>query len=114
MTTLLLVALLAAPAAPQTDPGTGTAKVLDGKQIFLARNCDQCHSMESAGVQRTGKVKGPSLSGAAAGREAAWLADYLRKKADLEGKKHIKAFTGTDEELGALIAWLQTQKPAAK
>jgi len=26
-----------------------------------------------------------------------------------DGKKHLKAFTGSDEEIGALIAWLQKQ-----
>jgi hypothetical protein len=31
-------------------------------------------------------------------------------KTELDGKKHAKAFTGSDEELGALIAWLQAQK----
>jgi hypothetical protein len=30
----------------------------------------------------------------------------------VNGKKHIKPFTGTDEEMGALVAWLQQQKKA--
>ena len=38
------------------------------------------------------------------------LGKYLRKRAEIDGEQHVRAFTGTDEELGALIAWLQKQK----
>ena len=96
----------AAPAAAQA------AKVLDGKQIFLAQKCNLCHSIPPAGIAATTKsekMKGPDLVGESK-RDAKLLNGYLRKTADINGKKHAKQFTGSDEELGALIAWLQAQE----
>ena len=87
-------------------------KVLDGKQIFLAQKCNLCHSIPPAGIQATvksEKMKGPELTGLAK-RDATLLNGYLRKKAEINGKKHGKEFTGSDEEIGALIAWLQKQE----
>lgn len=88
-------------------------KTLDGKAIFLAQKCNMCHSVSSAGIEATTKsekMKGPDITNNAAKQDAAVLTKYLRKQADLNGKKHTKAFTGSDEELGALIAWMQKQK----
>jgi mono/diheme cytochrome c family protein len=97
-------------SAPGADSAT-----LDGKQIFQGQKCDLCHAVSSAGITPTGKIKAPDLAGLAAKEDAAWLGKFLRKEADKSGKKHIKPFTGSDEELGALIAWLQKQtKPADK
>ena len=101
------VALLAVPYAP---PASGQAK-LDGKAIFMAQKCNTCHSVPTANITRTmksEKVAGPDLVNVKA--EAGTLTKYLRKQADLNGKKHSKAFTGSDEELGALVAWIQAQK----
>ena len=41
--------------------------------------------------------------------DAAWLKRFLNKQEALNGKKHLKTFTGTPQELDALIAWLLTQ-----
>ncbi len=84
---------------------------MDGKQIFLAQKCNLCHAVPPAGITATTKsekMKGPDLTDESK-REAKLLNGYLRKTADLNGKKHVKQFTGSDEELGALIAWLQKQ-----
>ncbi len=91
------------------------AKVLDGKQIFLAQKCDSCHMVSSAGIESKSKTMKADLTGRLADRDATAIADMLRKKGNMKsGKPHLKAFTGTDEELGALIAWLQkqTKKPS--
>ena len=88
-------------------------KVLDGKQIFLAQKCNLCHGVSSAGITATTKsekMKGPDLTGLAVKRDARLLNDYLRKKAPINEKKHSKEFTRSDEEIGALIAWLQKQE----
>jgi mono/diheme cytochrome c family protein len=101
-------------AAPSPSPAQ-TTKKLDGKQIFLAQKCETCHTVSSAQIKATGKIKAPDLAGAAAKHDAAWLGKYLRKQEKSKaGKAHMKAFTGSDEEMGALIAWLQDQKAAAK
>lgn len=102
----LLASSYSGPAAAE-----GT-KVLDGKQIFLAQKCNLCHSVSPAGITATTKsekMKGPDLAGESK-RDAKLLNGYLRKTADINGKKHVKHFTGSDEEIGALIAWLQKQE----
>jgi mono/diheme cytochrome c family protein len=100
---LLLAVLYSGPAA-------GQAK-LDGKAIFLAQKCNVCHSVPTAGITRTmksEKMAGPDLVNIKA--DAGTLTKFLRKEAEIDGKKHSKAFTGSDEELGALVAWIQAQK----
>ncbi len=109
--TVVLLAILysgvgAAPVAAQ-------GAKLDGKQIFLAQKCNLCHGVSSAAIEATtksDKMKGPDLTGSAAKQDVKTLSAYLRKTAEINKKKHVKAFTGTDEELAALIAWLQKQK----
>jgi len=90
------------------------ATILDGKKVFTDQKCQMCHGVSSAGIQATTKsekLKGPDLTGKPASQDATKLADVLRKKSNTSsGKPHPKAFTGTDEELGAMIAWLQKQK----
>lgn len=111
LSTILTGCLLAtAYSGPVVAQGP---KTLDGKQIFLAQKCNLCHTVSSAGIQATvksEKMKGPDLAGLTPKMEARLINDYLRKKAEINGKKHSKEFTGADEEMGALIAWLQKQE----
>ena len=103
-TIFLLAAFYSGPMAEAQG-----AKVLDGKQIFLAQKCNMCHSVSTEGITPTMKTsKAPDLVNITV--DAKTLNGYLRKTADLNGKKHMKQFTGSDEELGALIAWIQKQK----
>lgn len=105
-TVFLLAAFYSGPAAEAQ-----AAKVLDGKQIFLAQKCNMCHSVSTADIVATTKsekMKGPDLVNVK--EDAKLLNSYLRKTADINGKKHTKQFTGSDEEMGALIAWIQKQK----
>jgi mono/diheme cytochrome c family protein len=108
-----LLALAVLAALGFSTPGRA-AEQLDGKKIFLAQKCEMCHAVSSADIKATGKIKGPDLTGTAAKRDATLLSGYLRRNADVNNKKHVKPFTGSDEELGALIAWLQKQVPAKK
>ena len=55
-------------------------------------------------------MKGPDLTEAVARLEFDDIAKYVRKQAQLEGKDHKKEFKGSDEELAAMIAWLQQLK----
>lgn len=108
-TGLLLAASYSGPARAAAD----AVKALDGKQIFLAQKCNLCHSVSSAGIAATTssqKMKGPGLTELSPKPESALLADYLQKKVAIGGKKHGKQFTGSAEELAALIAWLQKQE----
>ena len=102
---LALAALVGLPAA--------AADKLDGKKIFESNGCAACHAVSSAGITAKMKAsKAPDLSSKAAKRDHEALSKYLRQTENLNGKKHPKAFGGSDEELGALIAWLQKTTPA--
>ena len=111
----LLACVLALPFVMAAGIGSAAAeaqpRTLDGKAIFMAQKCNMCHGVPAAGIVATSKsdkVKGPDLN--ALEHDADLLAKYLRKRAEIDGEQHVRAFTGTDEELGALIAWLQKQK----
>src|SRR5262245_37611487 len=101
----VVAALLAVLAA--------TPASADGKATFQAQKCDTCHAVSSAQIAATGKIKAPDLSKVEL-PDAAWIAKYLRKEESKDGKKHLKAFTGSDEELAALVAWLQSQNASSK
>ena len=110
LTVVMLATLYSGPGAAPAAAQAG--KVLDGKQIFLAQKCNLCHTVSPAGIAATTKsekMKGPDLVGLSK-KDAKILNGYLRKTADINGKKHVKQFTGSDEEIGALIAWLQKQE----
>jgi mono/diheme cytochrome c family protein len=110
-TTLVSSALFLGAALLAADARATTP---DGKQIFLDQKCNMCHAVSSADITPTSKIKAPDLAGLASKEDPAFLTKFLRKAADKNGKKHIKQFTGNDEELAALIAWLQKQTESAK
>ena len=90
-----------------------TTAELDGQALFIANKCNMCHSVPAVGIEAKVKVetmKGPDITKAAARFEPDDLAKYIRKQAQLEGKDHKKEFKGSDEELAAMIAWLQQLK----
>jgi len=93
---------LAAPAGAADDAG---------KEVFLAQKCNLCHTVSSAGIEATTtneKLKGPDLS-TTSHRDAAWLEAYLKQEETIEGAKHKKKYNGSDEDLHALVHWLQAQ-----
>jgi cytochrome c2 len=91
----------------------GVAYAADGKAVFEAQKCGMCHAVSTAGIEATTKsekMKGPDLAGCVQAHEAGWVAKYLKKEVDIEGKKHPKEFKGTEEEFTALVAFLEAQK----
>jgi cbb3-type cytochrome oxidase cytochrome c subunit len=108
----------AAPAAPGAP---------DGKSIFVTSKCNSCHAIESQKISakkdstavdtteakqaKEGKSrKAPDLGGVGVERTADWIIKYLQKLETIAGKKHMKKFKGTDDELKTLAAWLATLK----
>lgn len=93
-----------APTPTATAAGSG-----DGKAVFTAQNCAQCHSVSSAGI--TGKSKmGPDLAGVGSRHSAASLRAILQQTEQVDGRKHPKKFSGSDADLQALVDWLAAQK----
>jgi mono/diheme cytochrome c family protein len=112
--TLSILAVVVLLAVFYSGPASGAAApAKDGKQLFLDQKCNLCHSVSSAGIERTmksEKMAGPDLTNLAAKQDAATLTKYLHKQVEINGKKHGKTFTGSDEDLAAVVSWLQQQK----
>lgn len=103
LTLLAAAAAIALAAAP--------AEAADGKAVFLAEKCNLCHAVSSAGIEATTKSEamlGPDLSKGEP-HDPAWLAKYLKQEETLNDKKHKKGTKSSDEDLQALIAWLNEQ-----
>ena len=86
----------------------------DGKAVFLDKKCNKCHTVSSASIEKTSKLKGPDLTTEAIKGDAKTLKTYLKKQEVINGKKHGTAFTGSDEDLDAVIAWVLQQNKAKK
>ena len=108
----IAAACLASSAAFAAGPAGG-----DGKAIFLAQKCNLCHSISAAGIEAIVKspaMRGPDLTGVVAEKGADWTAKFLRHQVDLDGKRHKKELTASDQDVQTLIGWLAEQKKAAK
>ena len=91
----------------------GQVEAADGKALFESKKCNLCHSIESQGItKKSEKMKGAELSDAGNMVESA---DALKKFLTQEtmgkdGKKHQKKWSGTDEELDAIVTWVMSLK----
>ncbi len=106
ISTVIALVLLTLPAA-------AFAGDVSGKKVFEAEKCSMCHALSNLGIEATTKaekLKGPDLVDVGKRYEADWIAKYIKKEADKEGKSHTKPFKGSDEELQALVDWLLEQK----
>ena len=82
----------------------------DGKAVFTAAKCDMCHSVT---VQKIKEDKPKNdLSKVGEAGDAAFFKKFLKKEAEVKGKKHGMAFKGTDEDLDILAKWLESLKEA--
>ena len=105
-----LVASLAAIVFVGALTSTSTAGG-SGKAIFEQYKCMKCHTIESQGIQRDGKApeggtKPPDLSDVGNRHKSDWIQKWLLKEEEQHGKKHIKKFSGSDDELKTLATWL--------
>jgi mono/diheme cytochrome c family protein len=94
--------------------GPGAALAADAQALFVSAKCVKCHSVESQGIaarpQEDDEGEIDDLSKVGAERTAEWIEKYLRKEADLDGKKHVQKFRGSDADLETLASWLATLK----
>lgn len=89
------------PPPTTPTPPTGGA---DAKATFLAQKCNTCHNVPSASISKTmASSKAPDLKG---GRSAATIVGYLKGTESINGKKHVKKWTGSEADLQAVAAWL--------
>lgn len=76
-----------------------------GRTIFDKSKCNSCHGIKALSIP-SGKVKAPDLTGVGQRHDVAWLKRYLKKEEKMNGKLHMKSFSGTDAELATLTQWL--------
>ena len=103
-----LSTMLAGLALLASTPALGGHAAAAGQELFVAQKCTICHSVDSAGIEQTSKMKGSDLSGVADRRDRAWLKGYLLKEIELDGKAHKKAIKLEDAELEQLLDFLMT------
>lgn len=84
----------------------------EGRKLFVAKGCNYCHSVPDSRIEATTSIE-PLKSDLIDLRQRfrkTWLENYLRKKAELKGEFHRKAFKGSDQELREIIVWLYEQE----
>ena len=93
-----------------------------GKELFLKYKCNLCHSVSALNIpveeeeeevaveEGEEELEAPDLSGVGNNYTAEWIELYLRKKENIEGRKHKKRFKGPKNDRLALMAWLASQK----
>jgi len=111
--TLSILATIFLLAAFYAGPAAQAQGAKDGKQIFLDQKCNMCHSVSTAtpgitATTKSEKMKGPDLVNIK--QDAKTLTAFLKKTADLDGKKHPKEVKLSDADLSALINWILAQK----
>lgn len=95
------------PPAPAPLPAAETQAA--GKEVFLAQRCDTCHSVSTAGIEAK-TASGGDLAGAGQRLDRATVEGVLRGEEMTGGTRHSKRFSGSQEELDALIDWLLAQE----
>ncbi|HLP16839.1 MAG TPA: cytochrome c [Bacteroidota bacterium] len=112
--TLALIVSLFIIGTAWAEEGAAKTAAPKGKQIFLDKKCNQCHSIESEGVMKktpsTSKTGPPDLSNVGSDLKASDIEKFLKKETDLHGKKHMMKFAGTDEDLKTLASYLEGLK----
>lgn len=83
----------------------------NGKAIFVQNKCVKCHSIESQGLKRDGEPPAggkipPDLSTVGTKHDANWMTKWLLKEEEQNGKKHLKKFGGSEDDLKTLTGWL--------
>jgi hypothetical protein len=134
-----LVALLVGALAWIATGLSEEEKGSPGKDLFVTNKCNSCHMVSKEGIEGPAvasapeaadsveaaateasteaaptKQRAPDLSGVGLAHEAAWMAKYLQRLEEKEGKKHLKKFRGTGDELGVLTEWLASLKHEMK
>lgn len=89
-----------------------------GKEIFLKSNCASCHTVKALEIGKTGAegeeevpeegdIVPPDLSSVGLTYKADWIEKFLLKQEKIDGRKHKKRFTGSEEDLKTLAVWLE-------
>ena|SRR3984957_12122399 len=94
--------------------GADTPPIGDAKVLF-DMHCSKCHAQAGEpGGPKLGSSKGPNLThiGAEPGRNAEWLANYIRDPKSLRADARMPKFEGAmkEEEIRTLAEYLAARK----
>ncbi len=94
-----------------TASGMVAADDAPGKAIFVGQNCNGCHAVPAASIEKLGDqtVTGPALEGLGDEYKPCSLKRWLKRKKDHDGYTHLQYFDGTDDELQLMVDWLLEQ-----
>jgi cytochrome c peroxidase len=88
-----------------------SAEEVTGKDIFLNKKCNNCHSIKSQGIESKQPGKYPDLSSIGSNEfSPEFLQKYLLRAEKINNKAHPFKFNGGQAELDTLVNWLQTLK----
>lgn len=110
---LLLVALTLSGPVYAGLAAADEGGAMDGKAIFLAEKCNTCHGVAAAGIEakvKSEKMRGPDLDEGICETDRAIMIAFVKGETEIDGAKHKKPFKGSDEELAAMLDWLEKQK----
>ena len=101
----------------------------DATKLFKKSGCNECHGVLSHEITVKKKEKSdeeaaededvdddedkpdpPDLSGVGLEHDAKWISNYLRKKEEIDGRKHEKLFKGSTQERRLIATWLADMK----
>jgi len=110
---VVALVLLAAPAAMSASSTDGPNMAADGKALFLANKCDACHSVTAKSVE-CAKPAHFEKDLSAVTDDAAFVKKFLKKEVTKKETKdgvdkevkHKKMWSGSEEDLDAILAWL--------
>lgn len=92
--------------------GYAQEKPIDPVKMFSDKKCISCHSINVIVIAKTNeKSRAPDLSNVYE-KGPDFLTKYLKKEAEIDGKKHGIAWHGTEDELKAMVGWLMSIRPA--
>jgi mono/diheme cytochrome c family protein len=81
------------------------AQVAAGETVYGKSRCAACHM-----IQGKGGKSGGDLSDVGAKRDTEWLKTFLTDPKSLMPKSRHPTFRGSDEELQALVAYMESLK----
>lgn len=83
----------------------------DPKELFEKNKCNTCHSVPKANIKSKMPTKYPELPDKLLKEtKIDELVKFIKQETNLKGKKHGLKFKGSDDELKAILKWLQEMK----
>ena len=97
-------------------PDVGAERQVDpsqGKASFSEAGCGRCHSVETQEIEASiasERMRGPDLSQIGSDHDVDWLMAYVKREETVDGDRHRTPYSGSDDDLQVIAAWLEKLK----